>query len=301
MASLEEKKIVFLKNIILKKKIKIKLLKNYHDEKNLNEILKINFDEIYFCGGQSNVKKSFVEKENETYLSQIKPIKIILEYIRLQKEKKQNFYFFASGEIFGIQKNKRLNEKSEKNPVSPYGLSKLASFEIIRSYREMFNIPVCSVILFNHESFLRKKDFVIMKTISFVQNLSQNEKKILKLGNLNISRDWGWAPEYMRGCVKIMSLKKLDDFILATGKTITLKYVIKEIFQLKGLNWKQYVKIDKKNFRPLESKKNFSDITKLKKIKMVPKSENKRNFKKKFITIKDNEYINNRCYRFYWL
>ena len=85
-----------------------------------------------------------------------------------------------------------------------------------------------------------------MKTISFVQNLSQNEKKILKLGNLNISRDWGWAPEYMRGCVKIMSLKKLDDFILATGKTITLKYVIKEIFQLKGLNWKQYVKIDKK-------------------------------------------------------
>ena len=80
------------------------MLKNYHDEKNLNEILKINFDEIYFCGGQSNVKKSFVEKENETYLSQIKPIKIILEYIRLQKRKKQNFYFLPQWNFWNSKK-----------------------------------------------------------------------------------------------------------------------------------------------------------------------------------------------------
>ena len=105
--------------------------------------------------------------------------------------------------------------------------------------------------------------------------------------------------EYMRGCVKIMSLK-IRWFHFSNWKNYNVEICNKGDFSIKGLNWKQYVKIDKKNFRPLESKKNFSDITKLKKIKMVPKSENKE-ILGKFITIKDNEYINNRCYRFYWL
>lgn len=156
---------------------------------NLNKILSNNYDYIFFLGGQSSVIRSYGKLEHETYDSQIIPISIILEFIRLQKTKKSKFMYSSSSEIFGYQKKTKLNEKSKKNPQSPYGLSKLIGYEIVKSYREMFNLPVFTIIFFNHESILRNKDFIFKKIINYLKKKDFSKK--INLGNLNIVRDWG--------------------------------------------------------------------------------------------------------------
>ena len=254
------------KNLIklnIKKKIKFVTIKK-NNYKKLNTILNKNFNEIYFLGGQSSVINSF-KKENETYHSQIDPIKYILDYIKNQKFKKSKFLYAGSSEIFGNQKKKKLNEDSLKIPQSPYGLSKLIGYEIIKSYREMFKLPVCTAILFNHESSLRKNNYVLKKISSKIKNINNNKKKKILLGNINIKRDWGWAPEYMQACYKILNSKKIDDYIIATGQTVSLKKIIKIIFKEKKLNMNKFVKITTKNKRKHEIFENYADISKIKK------------------------------------
>ncbi len=265
-----KKNISSLKKLKISNKIKILTLTKNSYQKKLKKILKLNFHDIYFCGGQSSVKDSFFLKEYETYESQILPVKIILEYIRNQK-KKSKFLYFASSEIFGDKKKKKIKENDTKNPLSPYALAKLASFEMIKSYREMFGIPVFNVILFNHESPLRDKRFVIMKLILAIKKIKKNKDKI-RMGNINVSRDWGWAPEYMQGCYKLMKSKGIEDYIIATGETVPLKKVLNMIFKIKNLNWKRYISYDYKNLRRTDIKENFANISKIqKKIKWKPK------------------------------
>ena len=265
-----KKNIPSLKKLKIIKKVEIFVLKNNSNQKKLKNILKLNFNEIYFCGGQSGVKESFFEKEYETYESQVLPVKIILEHIRKQK-KKSKFLYFSSSEIFGDKKKKRIVENDSKNPLSPYALSKLSSFEMIKSYREMFKIPVFTIILFNHESPLRDKKFVIMKLILAVKKIKKNKDKIY-MGNINVSRDWGWGPEYVKGCYKAMKSKKIKDYIIATEQTTSLIKVINMIFKMKNLNWKNYIKHDQKHLRKTDIKENFANISEIKKtIKWKPK------------------------------
>ena len=228
-------------------------------------LLKKNFDEIYYLAGQSSVKDSF-NKITSTYKSQILPLKNILDYIVKQNGKKTKFLYAGSSEIFGnVNKQKKINEDSFKKPVSPYGMSKLIGYEIIKSYRSMFKIPVCTAILFNHESPLRPKSFVFKKIIDNIKDIKKNSKKKLRIGNINIKRDWGWGPEYMIGCHKIINSKKIDDYIIATGKTVSLKKIIELSFHSVNLDWKKYTIIEKRNFRKFEIKENYSNISKLKK------------------------------------
>ncbi len=242
---------------ILKILTKIKI---HQYPKKYDSLLKKNYDEIYFLGGQSNVFKSFSNREL-TYRSQIQPLIPILENIRMKKIKSK-FLYASSSEIFGNYKNKsKKNENSFKQPVSPYGLSKLIGFEIIKSYREMFKIPVCSVIFFNHESPLRSKEYVIKKIIDYSKS---NKKTKLKLGNINIKRDWGWGPEFVQACHKILTSKKIDDYIIATGKTHSLKDVLKEAFLINNLNYKTFVETDKKKKRKFDIIENYADIKKIK-------------------------------------
>ncbi len=242
---------------ILKIQRKIKIFKY---PKKIDSLLKKNYDEIYFLGGQSNVFKSFSDREL-TYNSQIKPLIPILENIRMKKIKSK-FLYASSSEIYGNYKNKkRKDENSFKQPVSPYGLSKLIGFEIIKSYREMFKIPVCSVIFFNHESPLRSKEYVIKKIIDY---LKSNKKKKLKLGNINIKRDWGWGPEYVQACHKILTSKNIEDYVIASGKTHSLKDVLKIAFLLKNLNYKKFVVSDERKKRKFDINKNYADIKKIK-------------------------------------
>ena len=254
------------KNLIksnLINKLKLFILKDLK-EKNFLPVLRKYYDEIYFLGGQSNVKKSYYLQE-ETYKSQIEPVKIILEFIRKQK-KKSKFLFAASSDMYGQKKTKKkVKEVDDKSPISPYAMSKLICFEIIKTYRNMFNLPVCSAILFNHESKYRNKDYVFPKILRMVERISKNKKLKIQLGNINIKRDWGWAPEYMYGCYKIINSKNIEDYNIATGSSTSLKNVISLAFKEKNLNYKNYLKIDKKFIRQFEISENYADISKIKK------------------------------------
>ena len=265
------KTFINLKKLNLLKKIDLKLVKNI-EKKNINKILENNYDEIYFLSGQSSVTLSF-DKSVETYESQIEPIKVILDYITNQKNKKTKFLYASSAEIFGnIHNKKKVNEKSKKKPISPYGLAKLIGYEIVKSYREMYKIPVCSAILFNHESSLRHNNFIFKKIINNLQKIKRNDQHKLIVGNIEIKRDWGWAPEYMEACYKILASKKLTDYIIATEKTIKLKKVISLFFKHYGLNWKKYTILNKKYYRSFEIKENYADTKKIRNnLKWKPK------------------------------
>jgi GDPmannose 4,6-dehydratase len=242
---------------------KIKIFKINKKNNSIYDLLKNNYNYIYFLGGQSSVNKSFVELEKETFDTQIIPLKEVLEYIRKQKLPKSKFLFASSSEIFGDQKKTRLNETSTKNPNSPYGLSKLIGLEVIKSYRNMFDLPVFSIIFFNHESVLRDKNFVIKKVINYLKN--KNYKKKLELGNIDVKRDWGSSNEYMEIINRIMLSKKIDDYVLATGTTTKLRKIIDLLFKKYNLNYLNYIKINKKYIRKFDIKANYADISKLKK------------------------------------
>ncbi len=265
------KKFINLKKLDLLKKLELKLIKKENEVK-IIKILKKNFDEIYFLGGQSSVIDSF-KKRSETYFSQIKPVKIILNYILNQKKKKSKFLFAGSSEIYGnINGKKKINENNQKKPVSPYGLSKLIAYEIIKSYRQMYNLPICTAILFNHESPLRTEKYVFKKIINSVKKVKNNKVKKISLGNISIKRDWGWAPEYMIGCNKILNSKKIDDYIIATGKTVSIRKILHLSFKNYKLNWKKHIYVSKKKIRTFDIKQNYADIKKIKKnINWVPK------------------------------
>jgi len=256
----------------IKKKIKLNIIKN-SETNNILKILNKNFSEIYFLGGQSSVFNSFNDIR-ETYDSQIKPIKVILNFILKQKGKKTKFLYAASSEMFGQKKTKeKLKESSIKDPVSPYGLSKLISYEIIKQYRNTYKLPVCSAILFNHESNLRPKKYVLKKLILNVLAIKLKKKDKLNIGNINIKRDWGWSEDYMEACNLILRKNKIDDYIIATGKTVSLKKMIQLAFKKHNLNWKLYTKIDKNFYRKFDINENYADISKIKKVlKWKPKN-----------------------------
>lgn len=211
-----------LKKIKIANFVNIFFLKKFSVE-NINQILNKKFDSIYFFGGQSKVTKSYKE-DKKTFESNIIPVKTILEFIR--NNKKIKFFFASSGEIFGNQNSKIINEDSIKMPLSPYALAKLTCLELIKSYREMFKLKVGSFIFFNHESNLRDKNYVIVKIIKNLIAIKHKHKNSLVLGNINIKRDWGWAPEYMKIVFNISKKKKYSDYIIATGVTVSLKKII---------------------------------------------------------------------------
>ena len=260
-----------LKKLKILNFLKIHIVKKDTIDQKIIKILNYDFDEIYFLGGQSNVNASFYYKEYETYLSQILPVQRVLEFLRKGK-KKTKFLVSSSSEIFGYNKKKRVHINSKKTPLSPYALAKLTCYEIVKSYREMFNLPVFSIIYFNHESPLRKNNYVIKKTILGAKQIKSGKLKKLLLGNINIKRDWGWAPEFMEGTYKAMKSKQINDYLFATEKTVSLKKVVKEIFKSNNLNWKNYVGFNKKNFRKYDIKENYANINLTKKnLKWKPK------------------------------
>jgi len=149
-------------------------------------------------------------------------IKYILEYIKNQKTKKSKFLYAISAKMFRNKKKKKLNNECLKILKTPSGLLKLISYEIIKSYREMFNLPVCTAIFLNYVSFLRKNNYVLKKNSFKIKNINNNNKKQILLRNINIQRG-GWVPEYMQACYNILNLVKIDDYTIANGQTVSLK------------------------------------------------------------------------------
>ena len=193
-------------------------------------IKKIKPHEIYYLCGQSSVTKSYIYPA-EAFKSNTLGLLNILEIVK-KTNKKIKIFNAVSGQFYGNRKNKIYNEKSYIDPQSPYGVSKASSFWLTKIFREWYKIKCCSGILFNHESPLRSNEFVTKKIINHCKLIKKGKSKYLYLGDINIYRDWGWAPEYVEAMHLMLKQKNPKDIIIGSGKRHSLREFVYEVFRL---------------------------------------------------------------------
>lgn len=213
-----------------------------------------NPDEIYNLAAQSHVMVSW---ETPWYTAQTTGIGVLnlLEAVRVLGIKPK-IYQASTSELFSGKDIGKLNEQSPKDPQSPYGTAKLYGFQISKNYRDAFGMFICNGILFNHESKRRGTNFVTKKIIDSIKN------KEVHLGNIEASRDWGYAPEYMEAAWKMLQQKKPDDYVIATGETNTIKDFIKWTEETVGIKLK--IIKDKEYIRPQDVQTLCGDYKKAK-------------------------------------
>lgn len=220
-------------------------------------------DEIYNLAGQSSVGMSFelpmetMESINIGTLNLLEAIRFMGGGIRL--------YNAGSGECFGDRKENPAKENDSFNPRSPYAVAKSSAFWATCNYREAYDIYASNGILFNHESPLRPSRFVTKKVISSAVRIFKGSKEKLSLGNIDIKRDWGWAPEYVEAMWKILQHNEPSDFIIATGKTHSLSEFISLSFSLLDLNWAEHTIIKNDLLRPSDLTCSKADPSKARK------------------------------------
>ena len=217
--------------------------------------------EIYNLGAQSSVGKSYI-KVSETLQSIVNATVNILQSSKeLQYDGKM--FFAGSGEIYG-ETNLAATCSTPPNPQSPYGIAKACSLNYIKFYREVYKLNCVSGILFNHESILRSDQFVTKKIIKNALKCLKDKSHKLKVGNIDIARDWGWAYEYVEAMQIITRSKILKDQMICTGTLTKLKDFIQCTFEKLELNWQDYVEIDRKLFRRSEIHRNFGNPLQMK-------------------------------------
>lgn len=216
----------------------------------LQTLLKVEPDEVYNLAGQSSVGLSF-DQPVETLESISIGTLNLLEAIRFSKLPIR-FYNAGSSECFGDTKTIAADENTPFRPRSPYGVAKAAAFWQVANYREAYKLHASTGILFNHESPLRAERFVTQKIVCAARRISQGSSEKLTLGNINIARDWGWAPDYVEAMWLMLQQSKADDYVIATGETNQLKKFIDIVFTALNLNWKDHVNIDSCLFRPTD-------------------------------------------------
>ena len=240
------------------------------DSTSVSKIIEtIRPDEIYNLAAQSHVAVSFEVPEYTANADALGTLRI-LEAIKFHKlEKKTKFYQAGTSEMYGKVQETPQNEKTNFYPVSPYGVAKLYAHWITKNYREAYNIFGCNGILFNHESPRRGETFVTKKIIRALVRIKMGKQKKLFLGNLDSKRDWGHARDYVVAMWKILQQKKPDDFVIATGKQLSIrqfinlvakKLNINIVWKGKGINEKGFdlntkkniIMIDKSYIRPLD-------------------------------------------------
>jgi len=234
------------------KNVKLKLIYgDLNDASSLNRIVKtIKPDEIYNLGAQSHVKVSFDIPEYTAEVTAVGTTRM-LEAIR-DSGIKTKYYQASSSEMYGNASHAPQNEKTPFQPRSPYAAAKVYSHWMTVNYREAYGMFACNGILFNHESPRRGETFVTRKITMALVRIKHGVQDRLYLGNLNAKRDWGFAGDYVEAMWRMLQQKKADDYVIATGKTHSVKEFLDEAFDYAGLDWKKYVSIDKKYFRPTE-------------------------------------------------
>jgi len=242
------------------------------DTPSLVEALRISKpDEVYHLAAQSYVGTSFDQPLTSGEFTGL-AVTRMLESIR-QNDPQIKFYQASSSEIYGKVSASSQNEKSPFQPQSPYAVAKLYGYWITKMYRDGYGIHASNGILFNHESPLRGLEFVTRKITNAVARIKLGLQKELKLGYLESFRDWGYAPEYVEGMWKILQQKKSDDYVLSTGEAHTVKEFADAAFSYVDLNWKNYVKEDKRLYRILEVKTLKGNSTKARrKLNWKPKT-----------------------------
>jgi len=223
---------------------------------------KVKPDECYHLAAQSFVSYSF-EDEFSTINTNINGTHFVLSAIK-EKAPKCRFYFAASSEMFGLVREVPQNENTPFHPRSPYGISKVAGFDLTRNYREAYGLFACNGILFNHESPRRGFEFVTRKITNAVAEIKYGLTKKLCLGNLGAKRDWGFAGDYIKAMWLMLQQDKPDDYVIATGEAHSVKEFVEMAFSYAGLNWKKYVVIDKTFYRPAEVHLLIGDYSKAK-------------------------------------
>ena len=234
------------------------------DSSSLNNLIaKIQPDEIYNLAAQSHVAVSF---KNPIYTTQSGNSGTIslLEAIKNQ-DKEIKFYQASSSEMFGGENKEMLNEDSPFIPKSPYAASKVFSYNMTKIYRESYGLFCSNGILFNHESPYRGETFVTRKITRAVGRISVGIQKKISLGNIDASRDWGFAGDYVEAMWKILNHSKGDDFVIATGETHTIKEFLEIAFDYVNLNYEDFLEISEKHFRPNEVGYLLGDPSKAKK------------------------------------
>lgn len=213
--------------------------------------------EIYNLAGQSSVGLSFNEPA-QTLTSIISSTQNILEAIRVV-DPNVRFYNAGSSEIFGNSDGRNLSESSPIQPRSPYGAAKAASLQMVSVYRQCFNLFACTGILFNHESHLRPETYVTRKVAIGAAKISLGRETELRLGNLDVCRDWGFAPEYADAMWRMLQIEKPQDLVIGTGSAVKLSSLVRWAFNEVGLNWEDYVIIDQQLIRPTDIHKSCAD------------------------------------------
>ncbi|MEI0605978.1 GDP-mannose 4,6-dehydratase [Brachyspira pulli] len=233
------------------------------DSSNLSRLLeKIQPDEIYNLAAQSHVRVSFDMPEYTADVVGLGTIRI-LDAIK-ETQIKTKFYQASTSELYGKVVETPQTEKTPFYPRSPYACAKLYSYWITVNYRESYNMYACNGILFNHESPRRGETFVTKKITHAIARILNKEQDKLYLGNLDSKRDWGYAEDYVEAMWLMLQQEKPDDYVIATGETHSVREFLDEAFGLVGLDWKKYVEIDPRYYRPAEVDLLLGDPTKAK-------------------------------------
>ncbi|MGH9943544.1 MAG: GDP-mannose 4,6-dehydratase, partial [Pyrinomonadaceae bacterium] len=208
------------------------------------------FDECYHLAAQSFVAESFADGFS-TMATNINGTHYVLAAIK-ELQPDCRFYFAGSSEMFGKVVETPQTETTRFHPRSPYGISKVAGFDLTRNYREAYDMFCASGILFNHESPRRGHEFVTRKISSTVARIKAGRADELRLGNLEARRDWGHARDYVRAMHLMLQRDEPDDYVVSTGETHTVGEFCERAFQQAGLDYREYVKIDERYLRPAE-------------------------------------------------
>ena len=229
----------------------ILLLRYLADSSALSRLLeKIQPDEIYNLAAQSHVRVSFDIPEYTADVVALGTIRI-LDAIK-ETEIKTKFYQASTSELYGKVVETPQTEKTPFYPRSPYACAKLYSYWITVNYRESYDMYACNGILFNHESPRRGETFVTKKITHAIARILKKEQDKLYLGNLDAKRDWGYAKDYVEAMWLMLQQDKAEDYVIATGETHSVREFLDEAFGLVGLDWKKYVEIDPRYYRPAE-------------------------------------------------
>jgi GDPmannose 4,6-dehydratase len=211
---------------------------------------KVRPDECYHLAAQSFVSYSF-EDAFSTFNSNISGTLYVLSVIR-DRFPKCRFYFAATSEMFGKVRQSPQTEETSFHPRSPYGISKVAGFDLTRNFRESYDLFACSGILFNHESPRRGYEFVTRKITSTVAKIKLGRQKQLRLGNLEAKRDWGFAGDYVRAMWLMLQQDRPDDYVIGTNRTHSVARFAELAFAHVGLDWREHVVTDQAFYRPAE-------------------------------------------------